>query len=208
MPSKRILENVLCDRDGTVIYDKHYLADPDGVALLLGAAKGLFRLAQRGVRLFVVTNQSGIGRGMFSLEDYQACSARLGKILDQAGVTLADSAFCPHAPEESCFCRKPRTGMWDELDKKHGLVPGRSVMIGDKPEDVLFGKNAGLAASVLVLTGKGADSAEKLGLPRLPEGKTFLRIPGDRPEQPDALAVNLAGAVDYLESAFQFPLPG
>lgn len=197
------MENVFCDRDGTIIYDRHYLSDPAGVELLPGAAAGLARLAAAGSRLFVVTNQSGIGRGLFGTGEYLACHRRLEELLAERGIALAGSAFCPHEPaeEKGCACRKPATGMWEALRAEYGLDPERSVMIGDKPEDIGFGKEAGFPLTILVLTGKGEKSAAAFGLPQLPPDATFLRLSGQawvREDWPDCLARDLDGAADFL----------
>jgi D-glycero-D-manno-heptose 1,7-bisphosphate phosphatase len=95
------VNTVFLDRDGTVIEDKVYLGDPAGVEPLPGAVKSLALLAGQGLQLFIVTNQSGIGRGYFSLNDYLACRAELNKILAGTGVAMVDEAFCPHPPEEN-----------------------------------------------------------------------------------------------------------
>jgi D-glycero-D-manno-heptose 1,7-bisphosphate phosphatase len=155
---------VLFDRDGTLIKDKHYLADPAGVELLPHVGEALQALAREGSRLFVVSNQSGVGRGLFPLSSVFACNARLAELLSAYGATLEDMVFCPHAPEEHCACRKPAPGMWLRLVETHALEVSRTVMVGDKAEDMLFAANAGLAARILTLTGKGRGTAEALGL--------------------------------------------
>ena len=158
------LDAVLFDRDGTVIYDRHYLSDPAGVELIPGTGEALARLAAEGIAAFLVSNQSGIGRGYFPESGWHSCQARLDELLAAFGAALADARFCPHAPEEECLCRKPAVGMWESLRDVHGLHASSCAMVGDKPEDLRFGINAGLAAAVLVMSGKGAKSAEKLGL--------------------------------------------
>ena len=155
---------VLFDRDGTVIFDRHYLSDPDGVELIPGTGEALARLGAAGIASYLVSNQSGIGRGYFPESGWYACQARLDELLAAYGAKLEDSRFCPHDPEENCNCRKPGTGMWESLREVYALEAGSCAMVGDKPEDLRFGINAGLAAAVLVLTGKGEKSAEKLGL--------------------------------------------
>ena len=144
---------VLLDRDGTIIHDKHYLADPAGVELLPGAVEGLTLLAESGLRLFVVTNQSGIGRGYFPESAYHACSMAMEDLLRESGVALSSSAFCPHGPDAACACRKPALGMWYSLKEQHALDASRTAMVGDKAEDAAFGRAAGFPAVVLVLTG-------------------------------------------------------
>lgn len=191
------LRNLLLDRDGTVIEDRHYLSDPEGVSLLPGVGPALGRLARAGVRLFLVTNQSGIGRGYFSLADYEACQARLAALLAPYGVAFVDVACCPHAPDDACTCRKPLTGMWDVLRARHGLVPAETVMVGDKLDDVRFARNAGLAAGILVLTGKGEATAREHEFP-LPPPDVCLDIVGGGPGAPDVIACDLGSVADWL----------
>ncbi len=159
-----MIQYFFADRDGTLIVDKHYLCDPDQVELFPQAGYALKLLQDRAVRTYVVTNQSGIGRGYFSETEFFACQDRLAELLSREGVRLGDYAYCPHAPEENCTCRKPRLGMWERLRAQYGMDPRQCVMIGDKKEDVLFGINAGFAYSCLVLTGKGKKTAEDFGL--------------------------------------------
>ena len=193
------MTTVLLDRDGTVIVDKNYLSDPEGVELLPGAAEGLRRFAQAGMRLFVVTNQSGIGRGYFSDAAYHSCHEALVALLQFHGIPLAGSTYCPHAPEAGCDCRKPSLGMWNSLASQYGLAPAQTAMIGDKAEDILFGRKAGVGAAILVLTGNGEKAAERLGLP-LPDEKTgFCPVDASCDKTlPHAVARDLAGAAAYI----------
>jgi len=206
------VDTVLLDRDGTVIVDKHYLSDPAGVELLPGAADGLRNLALSGKRLFIVTNQSGIGRGYFSEADYLACHAALEDVLRGAGVSFAGSAFCPHAPEDGCACRKPGPGMWRTLASRYGLDATRTAMVGDKAEDILFGRNACFPAVALVLTGKGADIAKKLNLPLPDEGEAFCEVPAASlpggAHLPHAVAHTLEGAAAWILEKYNRPEPG
>ncbi|BBD08375.1 D-glycero-alpha-D-manno-heptose-1,7-bisphosphate 7-phosphatase [Desulfovibrio ferrophilus] len=192
------IQTIILDRDGTVIHDKHYLHDPDGVELLPGAARALASLTQAGMSLYIATNQSGIGRGYFNEKDYHAVEQRLDHILKINGVHIGGSAFCPHAPEECCNCRKPATGLWETLVQNHGLSPETTVMIGDKTADVSLGLNAKLAASVLVLTGKGQASAQKLGLPELTEA--WMELTEQREGWPHVVARDLEAACGWLLS--------
>jgi histidinol-phosphate phosphatase family protein len=146
---------VFLDRDGTVIVEKNYLSDPADVELLAGATVGLRRLRDLGFRLVLVTNQSGVGRGYFSLEDVAAVHARLALLLAEEGITLDGFYCCPHRPEDGCSCRKPATGMVDRACAELDLDPRASVMIGDKACDVELGVRCGLA-TILVQTGYGA----------------------------------------------------
>jgi D-glycero-D-manno-heptose 1,7-bisphosphate phosphatase len=187
---------VLLDRDGTLIEDRHYLSDPAQLTLLPGVAQALLRLSQAACRLFVVSNQSGVGRGYFSLTSAHACNARLAQLLAGHDVHFTDMLLCPHGPEEGCVCRKPRTGMWDVLRERHGLLAEHTAMIGDKRDDVRFGRAAGLR-TVLVLSGKGRDHAAALGLP-LPDAGFWTPNAPPSLARPHAVAADRAAAVDFL----------
>ncbi len=188
------IRSVLLDRDGTVIVDKHYLSDPAGLELLPGAAEGLAMLSRAGARLFLATNQSGIGRGYFSERDYHACAAALAQLLEGRGIRLEGAAFCPHAPEDACACRKPALGMWEKLRDGYGLRAGATAMIGDKAEDVAFGLAAGFAAVALVLTGKGAAAARAMNLPLPAAEEAFLSLGERQANWPHIVARDLRGA--------------
>lgn len=167
-----IIRHLLLDRDGTLIRDAHYLSDPDGVKLLPGVADTLCALAGQGMSFYLVSNQSGIGRGMFPADAAHAVNERMASLLAPYGVHFSDMLFCPHAPEDRCDCRKPAPGMWRQLQGRHNLDPGECLMVGDKKEDMRFAAAAGLALRALVYTGKGKAAAASLGI-RLP-GRTFL----------------------------------
>jgi len=194
------IRNILLDRDGTVILDKHYQHDPAELEFESGAVEGLARLAGAGMRFFVLTNQSGIGRGYFSEQAMDACTRRLDEMLAAHGVIVTDTIYCPHAPEDTCRCRKPDTGMWEVLRERHGLLPEECVMIGDKIADVHFGLRAGLAASVLVLTGKGEKQARKLGLPDFEScpASRWMDTGNVEGGWPNCVARDLEGAAQWI----------
>jgi D-glycero-D-manno-heptose 1,7-bisphosphate phosphatase len=201
------IDCILLDRDGTVIVDKHYLSDPQGVELLPGAGEALAGACAEGRKLFIVTNQSGIGRGMFSENDYEACRVQLDAMLQSCGASVTASRHCPHAPDSSCICRKPETGLWQTLRDAYGLKAERCVMVGDKLADVGFGRNACLAASVLVLTGKGRAEAEKAGLKA--EADMALREDGwvevhkRSGVLPDVVACDVRAALDWVRTVLE-----
>lgn len=187
------ITTLFLDRDGTIIEDRHYLSDPNGVTLLPEAGEALSRLAGQGIQIFIVTNQSGIGRGYFSTEEYLACEARLDALLQDYGVTVIATAHCPHAPDKgSCSCRKPHIGMWEQLRDAHGLKAEECVMVGDKMADINFGRNAGFAASILVLTGKGVKTAQDYGFTK------GIQLPAC--STPHFVAENLADMADWIIS--------
>lgn len=127
---------VFLDRDGTVIADRHYLADPDGVEVLPGAAEAIAELNERGVPVFLVTNQSGIGRGMFTGEDFGRVQERLTEELAYRGARLDGVYFCPHSPDDECDCRKPATGLFERAAREHDLDLKKSIFIGDRMRDL------------------------------------------------------------------------
>ena len=168
-----MIKYLFADRDGTLIVDKHYLSDPSQIEFYPGVAKSLNELQKNGIKICMVTNQSGIGRGYFSEQDFLACQKTLEQQLHAEHAELFDFAFCAHAPEEQCHCRKPALGMWEILSRKHCLHPRECAMIGDKKEDVIFGIRAGFSFSCLVLTGKGQKTVHEFNLDYAGELKMF-----------------------------------
>jgi D-glycero-D-manno-heptose 1,7-bisphosphate phosphatase len=147
---------VLLDRDGTIIADRHYLSDPEGVELLPGAVEGLRALKRLGLGLLVVSNQSGLGRGYFQEQDLWAVHMRLRQLLAAEGLQLDGSYYCPHLPEDACACRKPAPGLVEQAAQEQGFEPSLCFVIGDKRSDVELGLAVG-AVSILVRTGKGRE---------------------------------------------------
>ena len=190
------LRHILLDRDGTVIVDRHYLAHPDGVELLPGAGEALARLARAGADLYLVTNQSGIGRGYYGEADFQAVQARLQALLAPYGAPITATAHCPHRPDAACACRKPATGLFDHLARAHGLDAAATVVIGDKASDVAFGLALGAPLTILVTTGHGQQAADAFGLPQL--STPWLKLAHRSPDWPHVLARDLPAAADYL----------
>lgn len=144
---------VLLDRDGTIVVDRGYLDSAAGLEFLPGAAEGLRLLYTQGYRLAVITNQSGIGRGMFPIERLHEMNARLTTMVSEAGARLAGIYFCPHAPEENCDCRKPAPGLITQAAAELKFDPKTAIVIGDKDSDIECGRRAG-AATVLISPGK------------------------------------------------------
>lgn len=142
------------DRDGTIIEDRDYLSDPEGVALLPGAVEGLRALSLRSVPLVIISNQSGVGSKRFTLEQLGAVNARLQDLLSRAGVTLDGIYCCIHRPDAGCECRKPRTGLVSAAADRFGLDVHHSVVVGDKPADLGLARALGIPG-FLVTTGYG-----------------------------------------------------
>lgn len=147
---------VFLDRDGTLMRDVEYCGDPARVAVFPGAAQALERLRARGYRLVMISNQSGIGRGYFTEDDFLRVQAELYRQLGHAG-RLDGAYHCPERPEGASDRRKPGHGMFREAAADLGLDLGRSWMVGDSRADVDAGRRAGLAGTVFVLTGKAPE---------------------------------------------------
>lgn len=145
---------VLADRDGTLIRECHYLSDPDQVELLPGVMEGMNLLRKAGWGVVMVTNQSGIGRGLFSRDRVEQVHRRLNQSLGEGGVSLRGIYICPHRPGEGCRCRKPGTGLVELAAAELGFAPQDCWMIGDKECDIELGQRVG-ALSILVTTGYG-----------------------------------------------------
>jgi D-glycero-D-manno-heptose 1,7-bisphosphate phosphatase len=129
---------VFLDRDGTLIHDRHYLSDPAGVALLPGAGEAVARLNRAGRFVVLVTNQSGIGRGWFSEDDYRAVHRRLRELLAGRGARLDADYHCPLSPDapDPGAMRKPGAGMFLRAAREHGLDLAASWYVGDRDRDV------------------------------------------------------------------------
>jgi D-glycero-D-manno-heptose 1,7-bisphosphate phosphatase len=142
---------VFLDRDGTINADHGFVHCVDQWEFLPGAIEGMRQLAEAGFLLAVVSNQSGVGRGMYSSADVELLHNHLIASLKDAGVSLAATAFCPHTAADRCDCRKPRTGLANAVRQRIGEeidVP-RSWTIGDKPSDCQFGAALGTRTTLL-----------------------------------------------------------
>lgn len=157
---------VFLDRDGTLIEDRHYLADPAGLVLLPGVPEALRRFRRLGFLLVVVSNQSGVARGLMTEEDVRAVNGALEEALRCEGVGVDGIYYCPHHPSEGsppyrmvCPCRKPAPGMVLAAARELDISLPASVMVGDKADDLRLGLDLGMP-TYLVLTGKGAETAK------------------------------------------------
>jgi D-glycero-D-manno-heptose 1,7-bisphosphate phosphatase len=145
---------VLLDRDGTLLDPVHYLHDPDQARLVNGSGDALQTLVKAGLRIAVVSNQSGVGRGMFPVQDVHRVHEKMSKLLEEFSVTLSSIHFCPHAPGDHCDCRKPSPRMLLDACREAGVDPAEAVMVGDSQVDIEAGRRAGMR-TILVRTGYG-----------------------------------------------------
>ncbi|MDR0309182.1 MAG: HAD-IIIA family hydrolase, partial [Candidatus Methanoplasma sp.] len=135
---------VLVDRDDTLAKDVPYCDDPDKFHLLPGVPGAIARLNKAGYIVIVVTNQSGIARGILDEDRLAAVHDKMVKEIEAGGGRIEDIFYCPHHPDDRCTCRKPETDMGIAAIQKHNIDPSASFMIGDHEKDLEFGKRLGL----------------------------------------------------------------
>lgn len=183
---EKLRRAVFLDRDGTVIEDMVFSVDPAGIRALPGALEAMRRLLNAGYLLVIITNQSGVARGLFSEQDLQAFHNHLKTWFGEQGVEVADIYYCPHYPDGEvepyaieCECRKPEPAMLLRAAREHGIDLAQSWMIGDRPADVGTGRAAG-CRTIRVLTGPPP-------------------VEGD--PEPDFIADNLAAAAEIVLGA-------
>ncbi|MFX0001977.1 MAG: D-glycero-alpha-D-manno-heptose-1,7-bisphosphate 7-phosphatase [Candidatus Hodarchaeota archaeon] len=156
---------IILDRDGTLIEDKNYAYKVKDFELLEGVIEGL-KLLQKDFLFFIVTNQSGIGRGYYTIQDFQKFNDHLISILKKQEIQILKTYFCPHLREVNCDCRKPKTKFIEDIIRDFNIDIKRSWMIGDHPSDIQFGINGG-CRTIFLTTGHGdkhLDELESLGI--------------------------------------------
>jgi len=177
---------VFLDRDGTINHDVGYLASPEDLEFLPGSAEAVRMLGEAGLKLIVVTNQSGIARGLLDEVLLLEIHDRLDEMLREHGAYVDAYYYCPHHPEHGeriqCDCRKPGPGMAQKAAREHGIDLSRSYFVGDKVSDIMLGKNAG-GKTILVMTGYGPSQ---------------LRLLEDEGIEPDKVADGLLEAADWI----------
>jgi len=180
---------IFIDRDGTLNEDIGYVSTPDDLVLYPWAAEAVRMVNESGLLAIVITNQSGIARGMYTEERLSSIHLRMIEQLACEGARIDAVYYCPHHPEVgdvryrvACDCRKPRIGMLDRAARDHRIDLKRSFVVGDKASDINLAGNAG-ARSALVLTGYGRET---------------LTHPDLWPCEPEIIAENLLGAVKQI----------
>jgi D-glycero-D-manno-heptose 1,7-bisphosphate phosphatase len=164
------------DRDGTLILDKHYLADPAGVELVPGIADALRRARALGYRLFIHTNQSGIARGLHTLDDVHRCNDRMEELLALPRPIFDAICIAPEGPNDPVVYRKPSPRFIHESIERYHLDPAQCWMVGDREGDIDAGRAAGIA-SVAVCTGKlDAAGWARLAYPGVPVFPSFVEF--------------------------------
>lgn len=153
---------VFLDRDGTINEDPGYLSNPEQLKLYPGVGQALALLRNAGYSLVVVSNQSGVGRGLIDPGMMPQIHKRLDQLIFKAGAVIDEYRLCFHRPEEGCDCRKPKPKLILDAAREMGIDLGESYMIGDKVSDLFAGKGSGCRGSILVRTGSGVESESRL----------------------------------------------
>lgn len=172
---------LILDRDGVINRDRDdYVKSAAEFEPLPGALPAIARAGRAGWRIVLATNQSGLGRGLFDMDAFTAMQRKLDELLAAEGGRIDAVFYCPHTPEDDCECRKPRTGLLEQIARRYGIELAGVPFIGDTHKDIQAARAAG-ARPVLVRTGKGRRTETGLA-------------PRDRPEVHD----DLAAAIDAL----------
>ena len=157
---------VILDRDGVINYDSdQYIKSPAEWRPIPGSIEAIARLNQNGYRIAVATNQSGIGRGLFDMATLNAINDKMMELIFRQGGRIDALFFCPHTADEACGCRKPRTGMYEEIAARFHTELKGVPTIGDSLKDLQAAEAVG-AQPILVLTGNGRMTKEEGGLPK------------------------------------------
>lgn len=152
------IKAIILDRDGVINYDSaEFIKSPEEWLPLPGSIEAIVELKRAGFLVAIATNQSGVGRGLFSLDVLNAIHQKMLSLLEEQNVKIDALRFCPHAPDDNCICRKPKPGMINDLLHSLGVNENETIVIGDAWRDIQAGLSAG-CKTVLVLTGKGAET--------------------------------------------------
>jgi len=162
MSKSALFPAIFLDRDGVIIVEKHFQIDIDKIEFLPRALDALLKIS--GIfKLIVISNQSGVGRGYFTLDEAVKFNSKLHDILLKNDVEIDDWYICPHTPDDNCTCRKPRPGMLLEAASNHSIDFNVSYLIGDKSSDIAAGKSVGVK-TILVRSGYGGREEGRLSI--------------------------------------------
>lgn len=173
---------IFLDRDGVINYNSaDYIKSPDEWQPIPGSLEAIAQLSKAGFTIFIITNQSGVGRGLYNLATLHAIHDKMLTAIKATRGIIKQIYYCPHKPEDNCHCRKPKPGLLLQAATEHSIDLSQSIMIGDSFKDIAAGRAVN-AKTVLVMTGNGTETAIK--------HKTELAD--------TVLAENLNNAVAYL----------
>lgn len=159
------INTVILDRDGVINHDSdNYIKSPEEFVLINKSLDAIYNLYKNNIRVFIATNQSGINRGLYSLETFLKINTKLlNSIKLRFNTNIINTIYyCPHTPEQNCNCRKPLSGMIDKIKINHNIDLNKTAFIGDSIKDIEAAHAAGCKYKYLVKTGKGLDSWNKI----------------------------------------------
>ena len=176
--------NVFLDRDGVINFDSpDYIRSCDELHFIPGSIEAIANLSRLGHRVFVITNQSVIGRKYVTPDGLAQIFNKMKNAVKDHKGRIQDIFYCPHIPEDNCTCRKPKPGMFIQAKEKYGLKIENSVMVGDSEKDIISAENAGCRFKILVKTGNGRKAFKELKNQGIP---------------PDYFAENLFDAHEWI----------
>jgi D-glycero-D-manno-heptose 1,7-bisphosphate phosphatase len=153
---------IFLDRDGVIIENKaSYVRSWKDVSFYPQALKALRKVYRSPYKIFIVTNQSAIGRGIISLREADIINQKVVEYIEEAGGRIDDVFMCPHSPDDHCNCRKPLPGMFLKAKEKYQVKLEESILVGDALSDIIAGQSAGVLTNMLVRTGRGENQIEK-----------------------------------------------
>lgn len=157
------MNTIILDRDGVINQDSDaYIKTPDEWIPIPGSLEAIARLSQAGYQVVVATNQSGLARGLFDQATLDAIHQKMESAIEGHGGRLDGIYYCPHGPDDGCSCRKPKSGLLQQIGQEQGIDPNKTVMVGDSLRDLRAATTFGIS-SVLVLTGNGAKTLKQIG---------------------------------------------
>jgi len=148
---------IFLDRDGVVNKEIGYLHKIKDFKFIDGVIDALIRIQNKGFKIIIITNQSGIGRGLYTIEDFHELNNWMINYLKSKKINILEVFFCPHLPEDNCKCRKPKPGLYKDAIRKFNINVNSSYSVGDKETDIIAAKSAGIKTTILVRSGHKID---------------------------------------------------
>ena len=173
-----MIRGIFLDRDGVIFENRpDYIKSWDEAKFIPGVIDAIIKLSHSDYKVFIVTNQSAVGRGIISTETANKINHQLKEIIKQNGGMIEEIFLCPHTPEDNCLCRKPKPGLILMAKKKYNIDLEGSILIGDSITDLQAGFSAGVGKNILVRTGRGASEELKSKSMNIESFRTFDSLP-------------------------------
>jgi len=157
---KKHYKAIFLDRDGVINIEKNYLYKIEDFEFIDGVFDSLRYIQSKGYKLFIITNQSGINRGYYSVDDFNKLTNWMLKQFEQNNIIISQVEYCPHIPSDNCDCRKPKTKMIDNILKNYNIDLNNSWLIGDKDSDILCAKSANIKNTIQVKSGHNFENSQ------------------------------------------------